>query len=403
MDTSGIDAQHYFNLFKVPNQQGDMVTLPIMHDVSKDKEWMVHSLSFFDRVVGRGYMDEDKFWTIAHQFKLRRMTEPELEWLVEVKFLHPKVLGVDQEEYLLASSDVLEILKKDELGGKCTIQAMHFSHLPPFGATSADDQDNKVFPQKLPVCSLEGSALTYHYSIHATHPAYAKEGTMWSKQLAAMATSLKTPPFTHSGTMTALGPTTIKAIQQTMSELAGYALNHKMMEPTIEHAMDANLISHFLAFRLKRNNNPATLMKLLQHIKYVVTFIMECPCPGVKTWSTTHSSLLHTWLRNVVANQRHGIEEWVEAHKDKRARIDVDMAPVWEHVEAKFDATMDAYKVGTPPWLDLHGALLVVHSLYLSHVVHSHSTPILMACRPMMTHSLMALHLTCWRLGWAFS
>lgn len=343
MDIITQDAINYFNLFKVPNSHGDMVTLPIMHDEGKDKEWMVPSQPFYEVVIGRGFMEEGQFHELARRYRDRAMTETECQWLVEVKFLHPT--DPRKTKFLFGSTTILELLKEKEFEGKFTLQVNHFSHMPPIGLTSSDNQVNQVFPSRLPECTIEGEALLANYSLHATHPSYWEEDTMWSQQIDAMGTALETPPLTHSGSMSALGATTIDAIIQTMSELAGFAINHMRMEPTIEHAMDATLVSQFLAFRLKRDNSPATLMKLLQHIKYVVTFIMECPCPGTKAWSTMHSFTLHTWLRNVVAKQRRGVEEWNEAHPEKRARVDVDVAPVWEHVEAKFKACMEQYEV----------------------------------------------------------
>lgn len=344
MDMVEQDAINYYNLFKVPTQHGDMASLPIMHNVAKDKEWMVASMPLYDKVIGRGLMEESKFIEIAREYKSRDMLPSEIEWLVEMKFMNMEC----PPSIVIGSSKVVELLKSQE---HLHFQAIHFQSMPPLGATSSDQDEIKAFPTKLPKCTIGGATLKGSYSLHATDSYYGEDGTTWTKQMDAMATCLTSPPFTHSGNMRPLGPTTIDAIKQSMDELAGYAFNHRGKEPSIEHAMDANLIGHFLAFRLKRNNNPSTLIKVLHHFKYVVTFITECPCPGTKTWSMAHSSLLHTWMRNVTAKLRQDVGAWQERHKDKKARLDVEMPPVWDHVEAKFDEACTEYEVsGCVSW-----------------------------------------------------
>lgn len=71
MDRVAQDAINYYNLFKVPTPHGDMVSVPIMHNVAKDKEWMVASMPLYDKVIGRGHMEESQFIEMARKYKSR--------------------------------------------------------------------------------------------------------------------------------------------------------------------------------------------------------------------------------------------------------------------------------------------------------------------------------------------
>lgn len=230
---------------KVVDMRGDTNTIPFFYNPSKgDTSWMVPSKIFYNKCIGEGIMEFEKYEEIIIENGGERLpTKEELIWLVR----HLYISRTNTHFYLIPTQNLILVGKEygDELVGNL-INSIS-SNLPPLpqdGAPAFEDP----YPKSLPMCNIPKEELQAHFSITSTLPRW--EATTFGKQDGALRAFKHDPPFSTYGNVRKVQDTTIDIMVKQLGMFVGFSHKHLGKEPTMDLIMEPTSFAQYISFLL---------------------------------------------------------------------------------------------------------------------------------------------------------
>lgn len=202
-------------------------------------------------------------------------------------------------------------------------------------------------PDDFIVCPLKGDALKDNYSLNIQGiPSF------YSKQVRAMTTFYTHPPLTKpiptstskhaKANMAPLGPDTIEIRERTLNEFVGFCAKWLNLKPTMEHALDPQVVAKYMGFHVAKGSKEGTLKRISTNLSQATTFITSTFCPKLfPTMDDAQLKDIKAWYSNL--NGRI-LASMLKHNKAKHEGITLWM--VWEASHSKWQAFQMKLKVG---------------------------------------------------------
>lgn len=322
-----------FKEVKIYGDKGDIATIPFIFNkwcIHPDATRVVPTTIFFEKVIGEGIVEKDKFLQDMEPLTTRLSTNSEEHWLKEHGYIAPTTTSIP----LVPTPKMVAYMKElNPIRLASTIVSMEDIHM------GLEGQAGGLFPDHIPPCTLDQDAIHSDYSIPATHKELEKKGALWKRQMDAMAKWKKDPPLSSHGHVHPLQGTSLEMLKRSMEEYGGFVINHLARKPTMDLVMEPSTFSQFMAFKQARGNAPSTLLKAAQLASQVVPFVMSGKCPQAQTWGPGHAAQVQEWYSNLRAHFRAQLPT-PPSYSDPST-----LAMVWDAIEAEYMCFLDALEV----------------------------------------------------------
>lgn len=203
-------------------------------------------------------------------------------------------------------------------------------------------QDPKAYPpipSDFIPCPLNESQLDEPYSLSTQG-----KPSFYSKQEEALSDFFTKPPLTKpiptssskraKSNMRPLALETINMRVRTMDEFIGFCTKWLHLMPTMEHAMDPQVVAKYMGFHVAKGTQHSTLKRISTHLHQSIIFVNSehCPRKHQAQDGATHKSTMD-WFTNLNGSLLASISTHFKA-RDKG----ITLWSVWEATLSQWEA-----------------------------------------------------------------